>query len=389
MTASSGRNGKRAAVAQVHHVRRRRSVAQQPRGQLHRGLGVEGAASLRQQLRLLVERRVGVQLQQPPLDLGHLRGPRRCTRAARGPPRRGRRSSAGSRTAPRPASSSSSAGSPTDAAISSTCDSSSSGSRSTPFTHAARSHVRWLSPTWSSSSDSGGTPSEAAKRRWNPIATLHSPTARCPACEQRPGDDADRVGEVDDPRVRCCLGDPLGDVEHDRHGPQRLGQPARAGRLLPDAAALQRPGLVLVAGGLAADPQLEQHRVHAVERGLEGRRRDQLSRVAQPREDPPPDARDQLEPLGRRVDEHQLVDRAARPAAGRARRRARGCTSTLRRRPRFSQQLHPLTPVSVTPSMKALWARKNSAITGAITSSVAAMVRFQLVWWALLNVLSP
>ena len=39
--------------------------------------------------------------------------------------------------------------------------------------------------------------------------------------------------------------------------------------------------------------------------------------------------------------------------------------------------------------MKAFWATKKSAITGAITSRVAAMVKFQFVWWALLNVLSP
>ena len=49
----------------------------------------------------------------------------------------------------------------------------------------------------------------------------------------------------------------------------------------------------------------------------------------------------------------------------------------------------PLTPVSVTPSMKARWAMKNSAMTGAITIRVAPMVRFQFVWWALLKVPSP
>ena len=48
-------------------------------------------------------------------------------------------------------------------------------------------------------------------------------------------------------------------------------------------------------------------------------------------------------------------------------------------------ELHPLTPVSVTPSMNAFCAKKNTMITGAITSRVAAIVRFQFVWWALLN----
>ena len=58
---------------------------------------------------------------------------------------------------------------------------SSSGSRSTPSTRTARSQVRWLSPTCSSSTRSGATPKRAANRRWNPIATLHSPIARWPA----------------------------------------------------------------------------------------------------------------------------------------------------------------------------------------------------------------
>ena len=64
---------------------------------------------------------------------------------------------------------------------------------------------------------------------------------------------------------RGQLPGPLGDVQHDRHGAQRLGEAARPGRLLADAAELQRPGLVPVPGGLVADPQLEQHRARAVE----------------------------------------------------------------------------------------------------------------------------
>ena len=52
-------------------------------------------------------------------------------------------------------------------------------------------------------------------------------------------------------------------------------------------------------------------------------------------------------------------------------------------------ELHPFTPVSVTPSMKAFWAKKNTMITGAITIRVAAMVRFQSVWWADLKVSRP
>ena len=64
-----------------------------------------------------------------------------------------------------------------------------------------------------------------------------------------------------------------------------------------------------------------------------------------------------------RVDEDQLVDRqhVAQP---------REPVDELRRVRRAAAddgELHPLTPVSVTPSMKALWAMKKSAITGAMT----------------------
>src|SRR5262249_40972539 len=64
--------------------------------------------------------------------------------------------------------------------------------------------------------------------------------------EKRPRHDADRVREVDDPRVRSRVrADVLGDLEDDRHGPQRLRESAGTRRLLPDAAA--REGECLVA----------------------------------------------------------------------------------------------------------------------------------------------
>ena len=73
--------------------------------------------------------------------------------------------------------------------------------------------------------------------------------------EQRARDDADRVREVDDPRVgRRASGDLLSDVEHHRHRAHRLGEAARAGRLLPDAATGKRHRLVLQSRRLAAHP---------------------------------------------------------------------------------------------------------------------------------------
>ena len=88
--------------------------------------------------------------------------------------------------------------------------------------------------------------------------------------EQRAGDDADRVGEVDDPGARRrALAHALGDLEHDRHGAQRLREAAGAGRLLPDAAAGERQRLVGEPRLLPADPDLDQHEVGAVDRAVE------------------------------------------------------------------------------------------------------------------------
>ena len=112
-----------------------------------------------------------------------------------------------------------------------------------------------------------------ANPRWKPIATLHSPTARCPASSSA------RVtiptglvkSTIHASGLAFCTRD--GDVEDDRNGPQRLRQTARTGGLLADAAALERPGLVLAARGLPTDAQLEQDRVRALDARVEVRRR--------------------------------------------------------------------------------------------------------------------
>lgn len=126
--------------------------------------------------------------------------------------------------------------------------------------------------------------------------------------EQRTRDDADGVGEVDDPGVRVGPPDPLGDVQNHRHGPQRLGEPTGTGGLLPDTAALQRPGLVLVPRGLPADPQLEQDGVRALHSGVDVGGGDDLPLVALLGEDPPGEPADQLQSVGGRVDEDEFGD---------------------------------------------------------------------------------
>ena len=119
--------------------------------------------------------------------------------------------------------------------------------------------------------------------------------------EKRPGNDPDRVREVDDPRAgRCELARPLGDLEDDRHRPQRLGEAAGPGRLLADAAARERQRLVLEARRLAADADLDEDEVGAVQRTVEVAGQLEAAGEALPLEHPPGEAADDLEPL--RVD---------------------------------------------------------------------------------------
>ena len=99
--------------------------------------------------------------------------------------------------------------------------------------------------------------------------------------EQPADDDANRIREVDDPRVACReLPGALRDLENHRDGSERLPEPARAGRLLPDAAARERDRLVGEAGRLSADAQLDQHERCSFERFVEVVRDGQLAVVA-------------------------------------------------------------------------------------------------------------
>ena len=94
--------------------------------------------------------------------------------------------------------------------------------------------------------------------------------------------------------------------------------------------------------------------------------------VALPLEHAPREAADDLAPLGVDVVQHELRDVEPRQPGdelGRVRRAAAD-----------DGDLHPFTPVSVTPSTNARCARKKRMITGAITSSVAAIVRFHCTW---------
>jgi hypothetical protein len=116
------------------------------------------------------------------------------------------------------------------------------------------------------------------------------------AVEERARHDADRVREIDDP---CVRGRPLsrflGNVEHHRNSAQRFGEAARARRFLANTSAPQRHCLVEMARGLAANAQLDQHEVGAVERAREIRRRRKLARPSVAIEEPATETSDHFE----------------------------------------------------------------------------------------------
>ncbi len=200
--------------------------------------------------------------------------------------------------------------------------------------------------------------------------------------EQRPRDDPDRIREVDDPCTRFCpRAHALGDLEHDRNRAHRLGEAARAGRLLADAAARERHRFVLQPRRLPADADLQQHERRAVDRRVDVAREREPAAVAGAVEHPLREPADDVEPLGVDVHQRQLRHRHARQLRHELRR--------VRRAGSHNSELHPFTPVSVTPSTNALCARKKIRITGAITSSVAAMVRFHSTWCSDRNSDSP
>src|SRR5205823_6985257 len=203
-----------------------------------------------------------------------------------------------------------------------------------------------------------------------------------PRVEQRARDDADRIREVDDPGSRRrALGDALGELEHDGHRAHRLREAARPGRLLADAAAPERHGLVAQPSLLAADADLEERERGPLERAVEIARPHERAVVVLLREHPLREPTDDVEPIAVDVVQRHLVHRELREM--------RHELGRVRRARPDDGELHPLTPVSVTPSTKARCARKKRTMTGAMTSSVAAIVRFHCTWWSERNSESP
>ena len=120
------------------------------------------------------------------------------------------------------------------------------------------------------------------------------------------------VGEIDNP----CVGSPdlrrpLGDLEHDGHGSERLGEASGPGGLLADEAEPEWDRLVEEPRLVPADAELHDHEVRSLERL--GHLVGQPDRAGPPRRSHHAlrERADDREPLRIDVQKDELVDRKA------------------------------------------------------------------------------
>ena len=160
----------------------------------------------------------------------------------------------------------------------------------------------------------------------------------------------------------------IGDLEHDRNSPECLHEAPRAGGLLPDAVKRQWERLVLESGCLAADPELKKHRVSLVDGDAPVGGCTETTAPSGRVRHPAGEAADHLQSFGIDVMHDHLVhlqlsasNQPLDELGG-----VGGAGSD-------DGNLHPLTPVSVTPSIKTLCAKKKIMMTGITNISDAVI----------------
>ena len=227
--------------------------------------------------------------------------------------------------------------------------------RRAPSSRTARIQVRWLRPDLVDDDALGLDAEQPRERALEPDRHVAEADGAVPGVEQRAGDDPDRVREVDDPGAAAPRA--RAPARRSRARPGRCAWPWRSrlrrsspGRCSRRRAARSRRQ----PRRLAADADLEQHEVGAVERASRSPVSSSSPLVALRGEHPRGQAADDLAALGVDVVQRELaidVELAREP---------RDELRRVRRAAADDGELHPFTPVSVTPSTNAFWARKKS-----------------------------
>ena len=213
--------------------------------------------------------------------------------------------------------------------------------------------------------------------RWNPIATLQSPTARWPASSSA------RV-TIPTGFVKSTIQAPSAASSRARSAMDSTTGTVRSAFARPPAPVVSWPTQPHASGTVSSESRAcwpptriwtstKSAPSSARSRSLRQR---QSAREPAPLEHPSGEPADDFQPL--RVDVLQGELRHVEPSA-----LTREPGHELRRVGRAAaddRDLHPFTPVRVTPSTKARCARKKTMITGAMKSSVAAIVRFHCTW---------
>ena len=127
--------------------------------------------------------------------------------------------------------------------------------------------------------------------------------------KERLGHESGGVGEVDEPRAGCAAaGGLLRELEHDRHGAEGLRESARPRGLLADEAEPAGDRLVGQARGLAADPELHDHEVCALQGLVAAVGEDEPAGPPHAAEHPVGQGPDDLEAFGIGIQQDELVD---------------------------------------------------------------------------------
>ncbi len=151
--------------------------------------------------------------------------------------------------------------------------------------------------------DGGGDPASEAGRG---VADTEHPVAQ--HLLHRLGDDPGRVGEVDDVGLRGEPGDGVGDLHHDRHGAEGVGDAAGAGRLLPQHVQVQGDVLVTSSAFGPTDADGGEHEPAVGDGGVEVGGDAQGGDGVEPGSEPAQDVLHHREPVGLDVVQHHLGD---------------------------------------------------------------------------------